>query len=1524
MASSVNIGTLSGVLAFRDETASVLAKFEARIKAVEASISKTQRTTKNETEKINEAYKKVAASLDPAVARTQKYEQQVEVLSKALKAGVISQSQYNHQLDLAKGKLQQAEHWTGRLGRSIGSELVGNFTRFFAVSALISVGIGSIVSVTRQLIQANIDAEASERRVEESVRRYGLSSGVTVDQINDLASAQSRLTGIDDEVIADAEAMALKYNRIGTSILPQVTQAALDLSAATGQDLSSAMEKVGKLVNQPLKALTLLAREGYAVGESQSKLIKDLLATGRVSEAQAQVLKILESQYGGAAVAARDTMGGAIKALQTTWENFLERVGQDNMGPLRSALESVIRLLEFATDGIKYVEIGFHSSRAAVNGFISDALGGFADLIDTITNAAGLLGRFGIGVVAIGEEVSSRARNAADVAGEDAVKHGMKAAMLLADLDKGHKRGTGSALEQTEAESKLGEEIDKVSESITLAIEAMQRRAENAKNLWLAATIGVKAYNAEVLRQKVVAAILQEENKLREKGGKLTEVQRNAIAEATINEDLFNRKLKETLALNEKLISTALTATDNIAGKGFAADFKRFIDDAHRGMELIQVDVEEMLGGLAKIQDLDLEIEFNSRLMDVEPHLRDVEADYLSFLESIGSGFERAGENAITAGERILQTLAERFGKTIDEVRADLALLSDIDLAVGFKDSLRTDGGLKGLRTTLERLQTTTDKTGKSLLSAAEAQEVYTRALAKVVEETLDAAANLLTQIAGITGSKSLGQAGSILGAAGGAVGASNTYSQNPSMMAAMGAVGAWLSLFITMAETFTDKGGIHYGADIKSGGLGNLETGGAFTYVKGALHEAEKAAKEIADTIENIVQSFGGQLQSIRTFSIVQTGEGWAASFGGEMRRYFTEFSDAVAWAAHEAISTADVSGISDEILEAFRNYTFRTLEDLQEFSTYAREYTSYGASELTGNLRGLTDWFIESSRKAYEYGLSIAKVSEEFGRRAQSWRDQVLGIVRSPEEQVHQNVVDFNAWIDQQRLSAQIQIDAAGAQMTAAQMQMNAAWAELKASGMADSDPETRALFLESQRLFKDAAARLDMWTRALNNLPPAITPEEEDAAKKRARKGGGGGGNNKQDTKDWIQDRKFELDNRGVDEYRRSVLEKEREYQDKLAEVGKKDKGLRTEIIALRERELALMAQERMDLVQADYSGFVDQSNAFRDVRETVSALIKSINDSPFGDPDKASMIANVLAELEEQIESLSLQEASGLFSGLISDMERYGASEAQMSGARKHLAIIEHTLNVINYRTRFEILKAEGKVAKEILASLDASIKFVEGIDPTKFINASRGEALVSSEWMARQSQDMETSVDSTIGDLERLRESFRKAKDSILETVLEFDRGEFGAVTPEMAWAEASRQFGETVANAQAGSLEAFESAPEAFKNALDVLKEFSPALYASESFKLRDKLAGLGTLNTVKEGNLIITDFERKEQHAQTVQTLNNGFSDLSGHATQQEGKLDQVLTELRISNTMQRDLDARLIRLESGRLALK
>lgn len=1549
MASTVNVGALEATLKVGDQYSAIFAKVKTDIKAVsdrlaklEADFAKSEKETKKTTDttnKLEKEYKKVAATLDPVAAKTQKYEHQVETLNKALKAGIINQTQYNTRLAQAQSNLQTTTHWTQRLGTSIGTELTSNFARFLAVSALVSGAIALVTSVSKQLIQANVDAEASSKRVEEAVRRYGDRSGVTAEQIDLIAQSASRLTGIDDELIADAEVIGLKFNRIGSEIFPRFAKAAIDMGAATG-DMGGAFEKAGKLVNQPLRALTLFAKEGYAVGKSQSDLIKNLVAAGEIQLAQVEILKILEGQYGGAAVAARDTMGGALKALQTTWENFLERVGQDNMGPIRSALESLITLLEHATDGVKYVEIGFHSTRAAVNGFVADALSRIADLIDLLSDAASLLGKFGVAAASISRDVSGRARNAAGVAAEDAIKHGMAAANLLAGIGQGHRNAASAALEQTEAEAKLGNEIEKVTSAVKDSIAEMVKRATSAKNAWMAASIGIKEYRMEILAQKVGAAILKEEIKLREIGLSLTDDQRDTIANAVIDQENFNRKLQETLKLNEALIDSMLTATDNIAGKGFEADFKRFTDNAHRGMELIQIDVEEMLTGLGKIKDLDLEIEFNSRLMDVEPHLRNLEADYLSFLENIGSGFELAGENAIEAGERIIATLGERFGVTIDEIRDKLQSLNDAPAIEAFQLAGRSVLQVyRDEQKEIKRIVAAGAKEGIDVTEGgqraindlqqqfwSENLSNWSSALNFLASEFGGFFSYLARAVQSLQQAQGFGQ--SVSGMASG-MGASAATS------GALGAMGGTVAVFAMIyswgKELLAASKSRNYGTGTDFS-LRNFQE--STSQLDAGARETVKAIRGMIKSLEDALRISISDLGEIG-IKVRNDGEKFKAYFKGVLIGKFNSFEEAIGEALRLAFSDPStiIQGLSDLMKQGLKEFTVPDFEELTDFLADLREISDL---QLGGN----AVQFIESIRHLDDLWQTLNKLREVTPavtqgfqdlitteiRSWQAWSDSITGRQKTPAELLAEKKQEAEMFEAQKKFRiAELELKKLG-------LQADLAWLQgkgniLQGDGkLKQGELNLGISFLQAKgELFKAELTLNEQWILAIQAQIEAITVlinslaeiPTIDIDKIKIPKGKGGG--QKDAVRDWIGDKRFELNTRGMDEWARRAADISRQYDQQLEQAGK-DKKIRAELIALKERELALLDQEHMAAVQGSYDDFTKQASAFEQVRDTASELIKSIEGSPFGNAKKAEMIANVFEEINRQIEELSLSEAASLFSGLIGEMEKFGASESELSEARKHLAIIEHTLNVINYRTRFEILKAEGKLSKEILSTLDKSIKFVEGVDPLKIIDGitGSGEPLVSSEWLARQTE-MSTAVDKTVSDLEKLREAFIDAKTRIIDEVLAFDRGEFGAIVPEQSWAEAQRQFDAIISSAKLGNIEAFQDAPEAFRNTLDVLKGFSPALFATLAPQLRDQFKGLADLTTIKQGNVVITDFEKRTQHKEVVNTLSGGFSSLSSISSEQAETLNRILAEQQKSTSANEDIKNRLVRLESG-----
>jgi hypothetical protein len=100
-------------------------------------------------------------------------------------------------------------------------------------------------------------------------------------------------------------------------------------------------------------------------------MVKALVDTGNVADAQRIILRELETQFGGSARAARETLGGALKALENAFGDMFEVSGK-GADDLRLAIESVVDILSDP------------STQAAVMGFGGWLFESFAKAADTL------------------------------------------------------------------------------------------------------------------------------------------------------------------------------------------------------------------------------------------------------------------------------------------------------------------------------------------------------------------------------------------------------------------------------------------------------------------------------------------------------------------------------------------------------------------------------------------------------------------------------------------------------------------------------------------------------------------------------------------------------------------------------------------------------------------------------------------------------------------------------------------------------------------------------------------------------------------------------------------------------------------------------------------------------------------------------------------------------------------------------------------------------------------------------------
>jgi len=212
----------------------------------------------------------------------------------------------------ATGDLKKMD---GMLG-GIGSTLAG-----------LAASIGA-AAIFQRIAAETAEAEFATAQLNAALKSTRGVSGQTVQALAEHASALQLLSVYDDDVIAGAQAMLLTFTRISGDTFPKATEAVLNVAQAMGTDLKSAAIQVGKALNDPILGVSALARSGIQFTEAQREMIKQMVETNRLAEAQRIILAELETQFGGSAKAARDTFGGALQSLQNDIGNALTLTGQ--------------------------------------------------------------------------------------------------------------------------------------------------------------------------------------------------------------------------------------------------------------------------------------------------------------------------------------------------------------------------------------------------------------------------------------------------------------------------------------------------------------------------------------------------------------------------------------------------------------------------------------------------------------------------------------------------------------------------------------------------------------------------------------------------------------------------------------------------------------------------------------------------------------------------------------------------------------------------------------------------------------------------------------------------------------------------------------------------------------------------------------------------------------------------------------------------------------------------------------------
>lgn len=1050
---------------------------------------------------------------------------------------------------------------------------------------------------------------------------------------------------------------------------------------------------------------------------------------------------------------------------------------------------------------------------------------------------------------------------------------------------------------------------------------------------------------------------------------------------------ILNARIHDLLAGSETLTSTKEIDRQeqlNVLRSAGVSILELMGAEIVRSVEETQK-LKRELEALVKLTSVKLEAEFELRVAgvgEIDARLREIEIQYLDFLRDLGSG-------SVNEGERIFAEMADKFGFTVEEIKGHLSTLLDVREAEQFRGAALTDRDIfKAQRASIERLMATiNEQTGEALVSAEDGTAAirsltqrfwsdqlssWSSALGFLADEFGGFFNHLNDLVNSIQRAQGFGQ--SVSGIATGMGASAGTASALGSVVTV---IGVWKAIYdIGMGILKENKAK-------KFGQAGTITIEGGVTRT-GISPGVGQVSSEAIRAIEDAIKAFEDALRiSVDDLSEIgikvrNDGKKIRAYVAGLMIGEFNDLTEAIQAALATALTSggAAFSGMDDLIKEGLGSLPkTQDLEMILEFLGDLGDVVDIGLGPALVAMRDATRNFDQLRQLLIQVGTASDAVVQGFanllieGRMWQDLFDSITGRQKSQSEIMADKVRELalakvelalrKAQIAQRILGIQADIAAiragrtliggtggGGGSSNGGVMGVARAFSTAGQVITQTAIAVTSATVILSEGALAMIAA-LEAEMRSLEELQRLLDgldiPDIGDIRIPGARGGRGDGG-----VGDFIKQKEFELDLSGLNEWQRAIAEITRLYEEQLEQAGR-DIEQRTRLIELRERELALLAKQTKESLAERFQQFLGLVSPFDQVRKTAADLIKEIEDSPFGDERKARMIERVLEDVERQIEQMAREAAVGLFGSMLSDLEKFGATEELQNAVRMNMAVIEHVLKMEHYRTEIAILRAQRKLSDDAMKTLDEAFKFLEGVDPTKFLSGGEvgqeGPTKSGEIWNKKQEEinraqeelakkildatraleNMEReALDPLTRDLIDLRDEFKPIFEVFGETerVLkafgqqteEIMRKHFGAVidlingldTSELSPARtidkfkvAQKNFDDAVSAVAAGDFRKLDEIPNLFEDMISFAREVSPL--GSTRYRDLFNVARQDLLNLVSKTGLSIEQLTTTLPSGSSFGNLlvPTAFSQTPAPITVQQGTFEPIVVAL-------------------------
>lgn len=213
----------------------------------------------------------------------------------------------------------------------------------------VAVGTKAIIDFGKSAVQSGNQAVKQFKILDNTVKMTGADAWTTTEDLEKMAKELSATTNYSVTEVEKMQSVLLGFTNITEGAFEDASNAVLDMATVMGMDLTSAVQTVGKALDDPVTGLDSLRRQGFKFTDEQKAELAQLVQNGKQLEAQKIILDTLATSYGGASKAGQDSFAKQRHAI----ENLKDTLGTKLIPIVKEFSENNVVMLNNLTSLIE-------------------------------------------------------------------------------------------------------------------------------------------------------------------------------------------------------------------------------------------------------------------------------------------------------------------------------------------------------------------------------------------------------------------------------------------------------------------------------------------------------------------------------------------------------------------------------------------------------------------------------------------------------------------------------------------------------------------------------------------------------------------------------------------------------------------------------------------------------------------------------------------------------------------------------------------------------------------------------------------------------------------------------------------------------------------------------------------------------------------------------------------------------------------------------------------------------------------